>query len=224
MSRRIVGYVRVAPREASAARPGLKQQRDLINAAAAERGWEVIAIHSDRRSGRTVRRPGLRAAIADCEAGRASGLAVAQLDRLTYSLPDLAQLAREAVSGGYSLIALEEELDFAEESGALVGRVLAGAAAWVPLGIGGQARRARAARRAGRPSSTPPELAERIRRMRASGLTLQAICDQLNAEGIPTPRGGAEWRPTSLRAVLRVDGGHGTAADERERERESAGR
>jgi hypothetical protein len=38
--------------------------------------------------------------------------------------------------------------------------------------------------------------------MRERGLTLQAICDALNAERIPTPRGGAFWRPTSLRAVL----------------------
>ena len=218
MSRRIVGYVRVAPREPSTARPRLQQQRDLILSTASERGWEVVAIHSDSRSGRTVRRPGLRAALADCESGRASGLAVAQLDRLTYSLPDLAQLARDAASGEYALIAIEEGLDTAEESGRLVGEILAGAAAWVPLGIGGQARRARAARRAGRPSSTPPEIADRIRDMRASGLTLQAICDQLNSESVPTPRGGAKWRPTSLRAVLRVDESDGASADGRERE------
>jgi hypothetical protein len=47
-------------------------------------------------------------------------------------------------------------------------------------------------------------VAERIRDLRAQGMTLQAICDVLNREGVPTPRGGAEWRPTSLRAVLRT--------------------
>lgn len=218
MSRRIVGYVRVARREPSAERPRLAQQRDLILSTAAERGWEVVAIHSDSRSGRTARRPGLRAALADCQSGRAGGIAVAQLDRLTYSLPDLAQLARDAVDGDYSLIAIEEGLDTAEESGRLVGEILASAAAWVPLGIGGQARRARAARRAGRPSSTPPEVADRIRQMRASGMTLQAICDQLDSEGVPTPRGGAKWRPTSLRAVLRVGEKDGASAKDRERE------
>ena len=34
------------------------------------------------------------------------------------------------------------------------------------------------------------------------GLTLQAICDKLNSEGVPTPRGGTMWRPTSLRSIL----------------------
>jgi DNA invertase Pin-like site-specific DNA recombinase len=56
--------------------------------------------------------------------------------------------------------------------------------------------------RLGRPASIPDELAKRIMRMRGRGLTLQAICDTLNAERVPTPRGGALWRPTSLRAVL----------------------
>lgn len=204
MSRRVVGYVRVAPREPEAQRPDLGRQLELIRAAAAARDWDLVETHSDRRSGRTARRPGLRAAITDCESGRADALVVAKLDRLTYSLSDLAQMARSAVEGGYSLVALEEGVDFAEEPGQLLAEVLATAAAWVPLGLGGQARRARAARRSGRPSSTPPELAARIRGMRESGLTLQAICDVLNGEGVPTPRGGAEWRPTSLRAVLRA--------------------
>jgi DNA invertase Pin-like site-specific DNA recombinase len=53
----------------------------------------------------------------------------------------------------------------------------------------------------GRPASIQ-QLAKRIVSMRERGLTLQAICDTLNAERVPTPRGGALWRPTSLRAVL----------------------
>jgi hypothetical protein len=54
----------------------------------------------------------------------------------------------------------------------------------------------------GRPASIPAELGKRIRRMRGRGMTLQAICDTLNAEQVPTPRGGRLWRPASLRAVL----------------------
>jgi hypothetical protein len=46
-----------------------------------------------------------------------------------------------------------------------------------------------------------PDLAQRIVRMRASGLTLQAIADQLNAEGVPTLRGGAKWRPSSVQVA-----------------------
>jgi DNA invertase Pin-like site-specific DNA recombinase len=46
-----------------------------------------------------------------------------------------------------------------------------------------------------------PELRERIARMRAHGMTLQAIADRLNEEGVPTVRGGAKWRPSSIQAA-----------------------
>jgi hypothetical protein len=38
--------------------------------------------------------------------------------------------------------------------------------------------------------------------MRASGMTLQAIADTLNAQGQPTVRGGARWRPSSVQSAL----------------------
>jgi hypothetical protein len=46
-----------------------------------------------------------------------------------------------------------------------------------------------------------PELRERIARMRAEGMTLQAIADRLNEIGVPTVRGGAKWRPSSVQAA-----------------------
>lgn len=44
--------------------------------------------------------------------------------------------------------------------------------------------------RLGRPASIPEALAIRIVHMRKRGMTLQAICDELNEEDIPTARGG----------------------------------
>ena len=46
-----------------------------------------------------------------------------------------------------------------------------------------------------------PELRDRIARMRADGMTLQQIADRLNADGVPTVRGGAKWRPSSVQAA-----------------------
>lgn len=202
MDRRLIGYVRVAPRERPGERPSLDVQRRGLENAAARGGWTLARVEEDVRSGRNLRRPGLRAAVAACRAGEAQGIAVARLDRLTYSLADLAELVREAVEGGYTILSLQPEIDLMSDGGRAVGEVLAEAATWGARPIA-QAGRALAGR-PGRPSSTPPELAQRIRELRADGLTLQAICDTLNAEGVPTPRGGAEWRPTSLRAVLRA--------------------
>lgn len=203
--------MRVGPMEPRNQRPRLDTQRETIARIAAERGWELVRVEEDIRSGRTRRRPGLRRAVASCRAGDAEGIVVAHLDRLTYDLADLAEIVSEAVRDGYGIVSLEPEVDLSSQAGAAVGAVLAEAAAWTPRSLVRRAevlaRRVQddpnVVRRAGRPSSTPVETAERIRRMRAEGQTLQGICDTLNGEGVPTPRGGALWRPTSLRAILR---------------------
>ena len=212
--RRLIGYVRVGPMEPRAQRPRLDTQRDEIASACADRGWRLVDVEEDVRSGRTRRRPGLRRALAACRAGQADGVIVAALDRLTYDVADLAELVSEAVRDGFAIVALNPEVDLESDRGAAVGAVLAEAAGWTPRSLVRRAevlaRRVQdevpvARGRAGRPSSTPPDVAERIREMRGRGLTLQAICDTLNREGVPTPRGGALWRPTSLRAILRAD-------------------
>ena len=206
---KVVGYVRIAPRERRADRPALDEQRDAVAAECARRGLELIRIEEDVRSGRTLRRPGLQAALAACRRGDADGIVVARLDRLTYSLDDLALLMRTALERGFFVIAPDLGLDLSTDAGRQAATVLAAASRWHPRGLARRAHTALAERGEnppgrGRPSSTPPELAERIRGLRARGSTLQAICDTLNAEGVPTPRGGSHWRPTSLRAILRV--------------------
>ena len=199
---KLVGYVRIGPRERDDERPSLDIQRRGLENAAQAKGWELVRVEEDVRSGRSLRRPGLRAALAACRAGEAEGIAVARLDRLTYSLNDLAELVREAVEGGYTIVSLQPSVDIASDGGRVVGEVLAEAATWQPRAIATAGRALTG--RPGRPSSTPAAVAERIRGLRAQGMTLQAICDTLNREEIPTPRGGAEWRPTSLRSVLRA--------------------
>jgi DNA invertase Pin-like site-specific DNA recombinase len=205
--RHLIGYVRVGPRERASRRPSLERQRARIADECLRRRWDLVAIEQDVRSGRTLRRSGLEAALAACREGRAEGIVVSALDRLTYSIDDLARLVHDLRRDGIELVALDHGLDTADESGALVADVLAQAATWTPRS---PVRRARTPRDKtqpgpGRPKSIPDDLARRIRAMRRSGATLQAICDTLNAEGVSTPRGGSHWRPTSLRAVLRPD-------------------
>jgi Recombinase len=42
---------------------------------------------------------------------------------------------------------------------------------------------------------------ERMRQLRADGLTFAAIADRLNADGVETARGG-HWHDTTVRRVL----------------------
>src|SRR3954468_13847593 len=186
----VIGYVRIAPREGRRSRPGLDAQRAMVEAECERRGWRLVRVEEDVRSGRTLHRPGLEAALEACRSGPAEAIVVARLDRLTYSIEHLARLVAEARESGFNLVAPDAGLDLAAADGRQLGNVLSIAASWRPRPIALRGLPARAAssggRRRGRPGSAPPALSERIRSLRAGGLTLQAICDALNAEGQPT--------------------------------------
>ena len=204
---RVIGYLRVAPREDRSTRPAIEVQRRTIEAECRRRAWDILRFEEDVRSGRTMRRPGLQAALDACRSGQAQGIVVARLDRLTYSVEDLAYLMRRAVEGHFTIVAPDVGLDLGTDAGAQLAQMLSHASTWNPRNVGRRTRLALEQHREhggrGRPSSTPPDVSEHIRNLRASGWTLQAICDQLNADGVPTPRGGTHWRPTSLRAIVR---------------------
>lgn len=212
----LVGYVRVSTAEQGRSGLGLDAQRQAIEAACAARGWELLRVEEDALSGRNLRRPGLRAALEACTGGEAAGLVVAKLDRLSRSLLDFAGLLRRADREGWNLVALDLGVDLSTPAGRLVANVMASVAEWEREAAAERTRAALAEARArgvrlGRPPGsgrpwTAPELAERIRLMRLDERkTLAAICETLNAEGIPTPRGGTEWRPSSLEGVLRAE-------------------
>jgi hypothetical protein len=58
-------------------------------------------------------------------------------------------------------------------------------------------------RKLGRPEALDPEILRRIRMERAAGKTLGQIARSLNASRAPTAHGGAQWWPSTVRAILR---------------------
>ena len=107
-----------------------------------------------------------------------------------------------------TLIALDLDIDTSTPEGRHVANTLIALSARDHQRIASGTRRGLAKGRAsGRPNGRPavshrPELVERIVAMRAAKMTLRAIADQLNAEGVPTLRGGKKWRPSSIQAAL----------------------
>jgi hypothetical protein len=55
----------------------------------------------------------------------------------------------------------------------------------------------------GRPATVAPIIAERIRSEHAAGRSLAQIARELNADQAPTAHGGAQWWPSTVRAVIR---------------------
>lgn len=129
--------------------------------------------------------------------GPAQALLVCRLGSVAASLGEVVRLLDWLAQREASLIALDLGLDTDQPAGRMMANVLREIQRW--------SREPHHPRRpAGRPGLLrgSPELAEYIAEMRRNGLSLHAIADALNDEGIPTPRGGARWRASSVQTAL----------------------
>lgn len=204
-----VGYLRVSTSEQAGSGAGLQAQRSAIEREAAHRGWVLIEMYTDAAaSGRSITgRPALASALGRVEGGEAGVLVVAKLDRLSRSLLDFASLMARAQRNKWNLVALDLGIDLSTPAGEFLASVMASAAQWERRIIGQRTREALAVRKAqgvrlGRPPSIDPAVVSRIVRQRHEGLTLAAIADGLNAEGVTTAQGGLRWHPSTVRAIL----------------------
>jgi DNA invertase Pin-like site-specific DNA recombinase len=188
---RALGYVFVWDEGELAARSA------KIRAWCAERGFPLATVVHDADG----HRPSLAWALEQIDAGQASMLVVSRLRDLSGDVRDLAPLLRWFVAPPRSLVALDVGLDTSCEAGRgaadaiadLVVRVEEPASAGMRRRDGGgSSSRGRAA------VADVPEIQGRIAAMRSAGMTLQAIADALNEEGVPTVRGGLLWRPSSV--------------------------
>jgi DNA invertase Pin-like site-specific DNA recombinase len=156
-------------------------------------------------SGPDLERPGLNHALELLASGEVSCLVVAGLDRLSRSAANLGTVIDWLDELGARLVVLDIDLDTQTEEGRVAARALArvGALERRAGEPGGSVSRRARAGSGGRLAavSDRPLLARRIATMRASGMTLQAIADALNDEGVPTLRGGEKWRPSSVQAA-----------------------
>jgi DNA invertase Pin-like site-specific DNA recombinase len=163
---------------------------------------EIVREREPQR-GRALERPGLGYALESISDGDAEGLVVADLSRLTRSAAELGRVLQWFLDQDARLVAIGQGLDTEEESGRLAVRTIIEVSRWEHERLVERTRNGMlAARRKGPPGVADyPQLKERIARMRAEGMTLEAIAGQLNREGTPTVRGGAKWRPSSVQVA-----------------------
>jgi DNA invertase Pin-like site-specific DNA recombinase len=211
----VVGYARVSTNEQGESGAGLEAQRAAIATACEQRGWKLTTIHEDIASGKTrKRRPGLDAAVAACERGEADGLIAAKLDRVSRSVLDYAALHEHARKKKFAVVTLDVGVDSTTPEGELFVNMLISFAQFERRVIGARTKAALAIKRdqgvklggAHRPS-TPVATRRRIARHRRDGLSYAAIAERLNADGVATTQGGAQWWPMTVRTVLLAKGG-----------------
>jgi DNA invertase Pin-like site-specific DNA recombinase len=206
----MLGYA-VVPRAAlGGERDELRAQLQAIIAGCRRRGLVLVDVVREREpdTGKGLQRPGLEYALRRIEQGEASGLVVADLSRISRSVTDLGEVLRWFSHARARLVAVSPGLDTGEQQGRLAASALINVSTWERERLSERTRKGLAAalsaeRRRGRSGvADNPKLSERIARMRADGMTLQAIADRLNEDGVPTIRGGALWRPSSVQAAV----------------------
>jgi DNA invertase Pin-like site-specific DNA recombinase len=223
MSGKFVSYVRVSTQRQGQSGLGLEAQRQAITDFLTKRKPGVLlAEYREIESGKVTTRPELARALADCKARRAT-LVIAKLDRLSRNSHFLTGLLESGVDvvfcdlpesagpQGRFLVGVLAEV--AQLEAALISQrtraaLQAAKARGVKLGNpnlragdAATAARAIAAKRA--------KAAERLEAVRpfvmdaraAGAITIQAICDKLNAWHCPSPY-GSTWRPGNLHRVL----------------------
>jgi DNA invertase Pin-like site-specific DNA recombinase len=202
---RVIGYVTVASDAGGGEDDG---SAAAIAATCNGSGWKLLKIVRDREIGPSLDRPALGYALKQIANGHAEGLVVSNLQRLSRSIVDLGALMAWFREAQAALIALDLDIDTSTPRGRCVASTLIALSEREQKRIAHRTQQLLANASAnghqnGRPTvKHDRELRERIETMRAANMTMQAIADRLNAEGVPTLRGGREWRPSSIQAAL----------------------
>ena len=216
----LVPYLRVSTAAQAESGIGLDAQRRAIREHARANGLALAGWHEDAgRSGATMtRRPGLKAALAEVDAGRAGGIIVSKIDRLGRSSADVLGLVERAQRQGWRLVALDVGLDSTTPAGELVAAALAMAARFEWRRISERQPRsttlcaAPGARAAGRPprrgriaspgAARRRAVASRLSPRSSSGARCRPSVAALAGSRPPSAR-PADARPRAGRASLR---------------------
>ncbi len=203
---KVIAYTRVSTEEQATQGVSLAAQEAKLRAYCDLYGHELVEVIIDAgQSAKTLNRPGLQQALAALKTGRADGLLVLKLDRLTRSVRDLGELL-EGYFQTSALLSLQEQCDTSTAAGRLVLNLLTSVAQWEREATGERTKTALAHKKAqgvklGAPSLEDTATLERIRDLKAQGLTLRAIAEALTSEGFKTLKGG-RWEAMTVKRLL----------------------
>jgi DNA invertase Pin-like site-specific DNA recombinase len=216
---KFVVYLRVSTARQGQSGLGLEAQRAAVQAFVASRNGRIVAPEFvEVESGKVNDRPELQKAIKRCRVTGAT-LAVAKLDRLSRNAAFLLTLRDSGVSfvacdmpeantmtvGVMALVAQHEREAISARTKAALqaakarGQKLGGHRANAIDISQHQAEAVVAARAAA--DERLALVADDLRRLKAAGLSLNAMAQQLNAEGIMSSMGG-RWTATAVRRAL----------------------
>lgn len=207
---RAITYRRVSTNEQADSGAGLDAQAATMASSIAARGWETLSDFTDEAVSGSIAptsRPALAQALDMLANGQADVLVVAKLDRATRSVSDLCALLDLADKQGWDFVALDLGIDTSTPMGRAMAQMSGVFAELERKMIGQRTSAAMQAMKAngqrlGRPVTLPADIRARIAAERSQGRSLRAIATNLNAENVPTARGGKTWHASTVKAVL----------------------
>lgn len=203
----VVAYLRVSTTEQADSGLGLAAQRARIQDEATRKGWHVTWCVDEGYSGKATGRPGLTHALTLLATGKADALVVAKMDRLARSVLQASDVLETARKQKWSVLILDLGMDLGTPHGKAMAQMLAVFAELEREMIAQRTREALAAAKArgqrlGRPRETPDAVVAQVVALHDAGLTLRQVADALTAAAVPTTRGAAAWRASTVRRVL----------------------
>lgn len=211
----LIPYRRVSTREQADHGAGLPAQRTVLTAGLALRGasaydWSFV---DKGKSGKDMNRERLQDALEVIQEGKAGGIIVSKLDRLSRSLLDFAWLMAKADKEGWNIVALDLGVDLSTPAGKAMAGLLAVFAQFERDVISQRTVDALAEKRAqgvrlGRPSGVREELLEAIvSAFHALDGNFSATARWLNNAGVSTAQGGRLWYPSTVHLLINSSDG-----------------
>jgi site-specific DNA recombinase len=218
---RAAGYVRVSQERNARNGYGLGAQETEVRHYAEYKKFEGIRFYREAGiSGYERERPELERLLADAKAGKLDVVVFPSIDRAGRSVKDIIEIDAVLREAGVDVVFLREGIDTSTPTGELYRNIMAAVAqfegkliyermskgkrrkaaeggytgGWLPYGYRLEN---------GHAVVVPKEakVLEQMFRWRAEGRTLEAICEQLNADGVKTQRNG-KWRVSTIRGML----------------------
>jgi DNA invertase Pin-like site-specific DNA recombinase len=205
----VIAYMRCSTNEQADSGLGLAAQRVILEAECTRREWSNVEwIEDAGYSARTLKRPGLTAALERLASGQAHVLLSKSADRLSRSLKDFCDLTERSQREGWSVCALDAPADPLTPHGRAMQAMQIVFSQLERDLVSSRTRDALAAKRSsgvrlGRQRVISDDLRNRILRLRhEDGYSYGVIARQLNAAGVPLPAGGRTWFPASVRKIV----------------------
>lgn len=210
-SKRVISYARVSTGAQAASGLSIEAQHRAVAEAAASHRWQIVACVADEAVPGAVpanERPGLSAALAQLDMGKADMLVATRVDRLARDTLETLLLFDRAEHACWELLTLDAPEGVKTHDGRMLVEILAVIAAHEAAAA--RARTVAALKTAqhngkqlGRPNRQPEDARILAMRLRADGYSLREIAAALGVAGILTATGNTTWHHSSVAALLK---------------------